>query len=84
LEDSCSVSANPEWLGKQVIKQPRTLETHIMVLIQEGFAIEEVREWIASQEQIEELKGFKGVRRGKPHYLLVGARRTGSTGGSLG
>lgn len=71
-------------MGKQVIKQPRTLETHIMVLIQDGFAIEKVREQIASQEQIEEFRGFKGVRRDKLHYLLVGARWIESMGEGVG
>lgn len=42
-----------EWLAKGVIKQHRTMETTLNVLIRQGFRLTHVEEWQPTEEQIE-------------------------------
>jgi SAM-dependent methyltransferase len=60
------------WLNADgVRKYHRTIETYLTVLMEEGFAIRAVKEWMPSAETIKEKPGWVG-ERDRPMFLLIG------------
>jgi SAM-dependent methyltransferase len=63
-----------DWLKKGVVKQHRTLGTHLNLLIRSGFAIADVVEWGPTDAQIAARPNLADERE-RPPFLLVAARR---------
>jgi ubiquinone/menaquinone biosynthesis C-methylase UbiE len=63
-----------DWLTKGVIKQHRTLATHINMLIQIGFVISHIEEWGPTQEQIAAQPSWADERH-RPPFLIIAAVR---------
>ena len=64
----------PKFLGEEVIKYHRTLETYINTLIQNGFVITKISEPIPPQHMIDSLPGFKDELR-RPMFLMISAKK---------
>lgn len=63
------------WLSQDVVKQHRTIGTHLNLLIQTGFALRHVADWEPTDEQVHERPEL-AVERERPMFLLVAARKT--------
>jgi len=62
------------WLGRQVVKQHRTIATYANALLRRGFALAHLDEWGPSAEQIAAHPEWANERQ-RPPFLLVAARR---------
>jgi SAM-dependent methyltransferase len=63
-----------DWLAKGVIKQHRTLDSYLNLLLRLGFAIRHVEEWRPTQEQIAAQPALAEDRE-RPIFLLLSAER---------
>jgi ubiquinone/menaquinone biosynthesis C-methylase UbiE len=63
-----------DWLAKGVIKQHRTIATHLNALIEVGFAITHLEEWGPTAAQIASHPQWADERQ-RPPVLLISARR---------
>lgn len=62
-----------DWLAKGVVKQHRTIETYLALLSGAGFALERLREWGPSREQVAAEPDWIRERQ-RPPFLLLAAR----------
>ena len=62
-----------DWLAPGVIKQHRTIETYVALLLGAGFRLTDLREWGPSLEQIAERPDF-ALGRERPFFMLLGGR----------
>jgi SAM-dependent methyltransferase len=62
------------WLAQGVVKQHRTIGTYVGLLVDAGFAVEQLLEWGPSAEQVVAVPEW-AVERERPPFLLVRARR---------
>jgi ubiquinone/menaquinone biosynthesis C-methylase UbiE len=65
-----------DWIAKGVIKQHRTIATHLNLLLRLGFTIGHVEEWSPTDDQIAAQPSLAEERL-RPPFLLVAARRQG-------
>jgi SAM-dependent methyltransferase len=70
----CEGRRKPEWLGKEVAKQHRTLGTYLNLLLRLGFALSYVEDWGPTHKQIAARPALAEERE-RPMFLLVAARR---------
>ena len=63
-----------DWIAKGVIKQHRTIATHLNLLLALGFVLVHVEEWGPSAEQIAARPALADERQ-RPPFLLVSTRR---------
>ena len=63
-----------DWLAPGVIKQHRTLATHINLMLQSGFAIAHLEEWGPSEAQIRAQPSLAAERH-RPPFLIVAAKK---------
>jgi ubiquinone/menaquinone biosynthesis C-methylase UbiE len=63
-----------DWLARGVIKQHRTVATHLNTLLHLGLAIAHVEEWGPTEEQVASRPGLADEHH-RPPFLLVAARR---------
>lgn len=64
-----------DWLAEGVIKQHRTIETYQRLFAQAGLALEHLKEWGPSPEQVAAAPDWAKERE-RPAFLLVAAQRT--------
>jgi SAM-dependent methyltransferase len=64
-----------DWLAKGVIKQHRTLATHVNLLLAAGFTLTHLDEWGPSAEQIA-ARPELALERERPPFLILSARRS--------
>jgi SAM-dependent methyltransferase len=62
------------WLTDGVIKQHRTLETYVNLLIDTGFRLAHLQAWLPTEEQLREHPDWEDEKH-RPTFLLVSARR---------
>jgi SAM-dependent methyltransferase len=62
------------WLGAEVIKQHRTLASHVQLLLKLDFAITDLVEWGPAPEQIARAPEL-AIERERPAFLLMSCRR---------
>ncbi|KAK2797932.1 hypothetical protein FQN50_009028 [Emmonsiellopsis sp. PD_5] len=66
-----------DWLGvKGVRKQHRTVETYVSLLLECGFVLTALREWVPSVEDVEAHPEWRDERH-RPYFLLVRAEVVG-------
>jgi hypothetical protein len=70
----CEGPRRTDWLAKGVIKQHRTLATHLNLLFRLGFTLSHIEEWGPTDEQIAARPALDDERQ-RPMFLLVAARR---------
>lgn len=63
-----------DWLAKGVIKRHRTVGTYVMMLLQAGFTLAHLEEWVPSEAQIAARPEWM-LERERPPFLLIGAVR---------
>jgi 2-polyprenyl-3-methyl-5-hydroxy-6-metoxy-1,4-benzoquinol methylase len=64
------------FLEPGVIMYHRTIETHVMGLIEAGFAIRELREPAPTEEFIAPRRAYMAYERRRPRFLLLSAQRS--------
>jgi SAM-dependent methyltransferase len=61
------------WLNSEgVRKYHRTIETYLSILLEEGFILRGLKEWMPSEELLKEKPEWRG-ERDRPMFLLIGA-----------
>jgi SAM-dependent methyltransferase len=70
----CEGPRRTDWLAQGVVKQHRTLGTHLNLLLRLGFVLVHVEEWGPTDEQIAAHPSWAEVRQ-RPIFLLVSGRR---------
>ncbi|RAO73245.1 uncharacterized protein BHQ10_009257 [Talaromyces amestolkiae] len=68
-----------DWLGKEVHKQHRTVDTYISLLLASGFILTAVKEWTPTTEYITEYPEWKRERH-RPLFLILAARKPETDG----
>ena len=63
-----------DWLTRGVVKQYRTIATHVNLLVGRGFTLQRLDEWGPSLDQLAEYPQW-AIERERPMFLLVSARR---------
>ena len=61
------------WLGRDVVKQHRTIGTYVGLLLRAGFAIAHLEEWAPTLEQVAERPDWAEERQ-RPMFLLIAAQ----------
>lgn len=63
-----------DWLGMEVFKQHRTVDTYISLLLDIGFMLTAVKEWMPTADFIKDYPEWKRERH-RPLFLVIGARK---------
>jgi SAM-dependent methyltransferase len=61
------------WLGRDVVKQHRTIGTYVGLLLRAGFAIAHLEEWTPTPAQVEARPDW-AHERDRPMFLLIAAQ----------
>jgi len=65
---------NRDWLAKGVRKQHRTIDTYISLLLETGFVLTAVKEWMPTREYIKDHPEWERERH-RPLFLVIGAQK---------
>ncbi|KAL4864335.1 hypothetical protein BDV12DRAFT_176334 [Aspergillus spectabilis] len=63
------------WLGEDVRKYHRSIQTYLSLLIKGGFKLVEFVEWMPSRKDLEEHPDW-ALERHRPAFLLIGVEKT--------
>jgi SAM-dependent methyltransferase len=61
------------WLGRDVVKQHRTVGTYVTLLLRAGFTIDHLEEWAPTLEQVEARPDWAEERQ-RPTFMLMAAQ----------
>jgi SAM-dependent methyltransferase len=61
------------WLGRDVVKQHRTVGTYVTLLLRAGFTIDHLEEWAPTLEQVEARPDWAEERQ-RPMFMLMAAQ----------
>ena len=66
------------WLGRDVVKQHRTIATYVTLLLRAGFTIAHLEEWAPTPEQVQSRPDW-AEERDRPMFMLMAAQAGASS-----